>query len=333
MGDVALTVPVLRSVLENNPNLQITLVSNASFEPFFYDIPRFKFIGIDLNNYKGVSGLYLLFKKLHKLQKWDSIIDLHSVMRTWVLDWFFKWTGVPVYKVNKGRAEKKSLTQRIHKNVTPLPHTTERYMQVFKQAGLESPLIIGEAIHANHVELTDLQLDFNKPWIGIAPFSKHIPKEWPINKVESLIKNIQQTNKFEILLFGGGKKEKEVLDHMANKFMGVHSIAGKLDLAAEIGLVKKLKIMVAMDSFNMHLAALLGVKVISIWGATHSIAGFGPVNGNERFKVEVPMEDLTCRPCSVFGSKPCYRGDFSCMQHISVEMVEEKINIAMNLLN
>ena len=333
MGDVALTVPVLRSVLENNPHLHITLVSNASFEPFFHDLPRFEFYGVDLNMYKGIGGLYRLFKKLNSYQKWDCITDLHSVMRTWVLDRFFQWKGIPVYKVNKGRAEKKALTQKKNKQLVQLPHTTERYMHVFKQAGLSSPLIIGEAIHAENVESIELKLDTNKSWIGIAPFSKHEQKEWPLQKVESLIKNINQTNEFEILLFGGGKKEKELLDNIANTYKGVHSIAGRLTLSAEISLVKKLKLMISMDSFNMHLGALLGVKVISIWGATHSLAGFGPVSGNELFKVEIPMEELTCRPCSVFGNKPCYRGDFACMQKVTVDMVEEKINLALNSQN
>jgi len=328
MGDVALTVPVLRSALEQNPKLHITLVSNKAFEPFFYDLPRFEFYGVDLNIHKGVWGLYQLFRALNNFQKWDCIIDLHSVMRTWVLSKFFKWTGIPVFTIDKGRSEKKALTQKENKVYQQLPHTTERYHQVFNEAGIKSDLIYKNAIRPSATRSFDF--DSKKKWIGIAPFSKHTQKEWPLDKVKALVKALDKTNQYEILLFGGGTKEKILLETLASSFENAISVVGNYSLEEEISLVKQLSILVSMDSFNMHLASLLDVKVVSIWGATHSLAGFGPVNGNEVFKVEVSMEKLGCRPCSVFGSKPCHRGDFACMQRISVEMVEEKINFVLN---
>ncbi len=327
MGDVALTVPVLRSVLEQNPEAHITLVSNKAFEPFFHDLPRFEFYGIDLDNYKGILGLFKLFKELNKYQKWDCITDLHSVMRTWVLSKFFKWSGVPVFTVDKGRAEKKALIQKENKHLHQLPHTTERYQQVFKEAGISSELIYKNAIHTT--SYVDSQFDSTKEWIGIAPFSKHTQKEWPLEKIKTLVEHLSLAGKYEILLLGGGTKEKILLKELAFPFKNVHSIVGKYSLSEEIALVKKLSLLISMDSFNMHLAVLLDVKVISIWGATHSYAGFGPVNGNEILKVEIPLEELGCRPCSVFGNKPCHRGDLACMQRISVEMVEEKVNFAL----
>ena len=328
MGDVALTVPVLRSILEQNPNLYVTLVSNKAFEPFFYDLPRFEFYGVELNNYKGITGLYRLYRELKKHQEWDCITDLHSVMRTWVISKFFKWSGIPVFRVDKGRSEKKALTQKENKELKQLMHTTERYQQVFVEAGIKTELVYKNAIHTSSVK--SFEFDTGKPWIGIAPFSKHIQKEWPIDKVKSLIAELEGTNKYEVLLFGGGGSEKHVLDEMASSFEHVHSVVGQFSLSEEIGLVKKLSALLSMDSFNMHLASLLDVKVVSIWGATHSFAGFGPVNGNDPYKVEITVSELGCRPCSVFGNKPCHRGDLACMNRISVEMVQEKLNFALN---
>ena len=39
MGDVSLTVPVIKGVLDANPELEITLVTRKFFAPFFYNIP------------------------------------------------------------------------------------------------------------------------------------------------------------------------------------------------------------------------------------------------------------------------------------------------------
>ncbi len=328
MGDVALTAPVLRNVLDQNPDVHITLVSNKEFEPFFYDLPRFEFYGIDLDSYKGIWGLYRLFKELNSYQKWDYITDLHSVMRTWVLSKFFKWSGIPVFTIDKGRAAKKALTQKENKQTKQLLHTTQRYQHVFEKAGIHTELVYKNAIHPSVT--SKFEYDSSKPWIGIAPFSKHIQKEWPLDKVKSLIKLLSETNQYEIILLGGGTIEKHQLEEIALPFQCVHSAVGKFNLSEEIALVKKLSLLISMDSFNMHLASLLNIKVVSIWGATHSLAGFGPISGNDAFKVEISLEELNCRPCSVFGSKPCYRGDLACMHRISEEMVMEKINFALD---
>ena len=80
-----------------------------------------------------------------------------------------------------------------------------------------------------------------------------------------------------------------------------------------------------MDSGNMHLAALSGTRVLSIWGATHPDAGFGPWGQGDEGIIQVPADVLTCRPCSVFGNVPCWRGDLACLNDISVDVVAERV--------
>jgi len=76
----------------------------------------------------------------------------------------------------------------------------------------------------------------------------------------------------------------------------------------------------------MHLASLVGTKVFTIWGGTHPNAGFRPFlqNADEQM-IQVPIEELPCRPCSVFGDKLCYRGDWACMNLIEEETVLSKL--------
>jgi len=67
MGDVAMTVPVIKAVLSQNPDLEITFVSRPDFEGFFKDIPRLNYFAADLNlEYKGFTGVLKLFRKLKK---------------------------------------------------------------------------------------------------------------------------------------------------------------------------------------------------------------------------------------------------------------------------
>ncbi|MDE5559088.1 MAG: glycosyl transferase family 1, partial [Bacteroidales bacterium] len=82
-----------------------------------------------------------------------------------------------------------------------------------------------------------------------------------------------------------------------------------------------------IDSANMQMAALAGSPVVSVWGATHPFAGF---LGWHLPEDSVLQADLPCRPCSVFGQKPCFRGDYACLHALSPETVIEKIHALLS---
>ncbi|MEN8249671.1 MAG: glycosyltransferase family 9 protein [Bacteroidota bacterium] len=330
MGDVALTVPAVRGILESNPDVEITMVSNSRFEPFFYDIDRLTFYGVNLKDYEGLAGLWQLFRELKNQGEWNAVIDLHSVMRTWIIGSLFRFSAIPVHKIDKGRVEKKQLVRKENKVFKKLKHTTERYLDVFRAFGLEGELASGDVLQAS--EKIEKELDQfleengfvkNKTWIGIAPYSLHKQKTWPLSKVTTLIESLGEKDCQVFLL--GGREEAEDLNNLASVYPHCVNAAGVFSLEKEIALMHRLDVVVAMDSFNMHLAALCNTKVVSIWGGTHHYAGFGPLNNNEQFIVEVLAEELSCRPCSVFGDKPCYRGDWACLNDIEVEGVLNKL--------
>jgi ADP-heptose:LPS heptosyltransferase len=84
-----------------------------------------------------------------------------------------------------------------------------------------------------------------------------------------------------------------------------------------------LDVMLSMDSANMHLASLTATPVVSVWGATHPYAGFMGWNQDPENVIQVSLE---CRPCSIYGQKPCMRGDYACLNNIAPETIVERIN-------
>lgn len=331
MGDVALTVPVLRGVLEANPELELTLVTNKLFKPFFNDIDRLNVFGVKLSEYKGLKGLRRLYRELKTSEDWDAVIDLHSVMRSWVLSGLFRLSGKKVYRIDKGREEKAELVSGDRQKFRELKHTTERYLDVFKQFGLQGEVKSGPVITPSQEAKDQLSNFFTSnglkkegKWLGLAPFSVHRQKTWPFNKVEELIAKLNAEEGTQIFLLGG-PDESEALKKLAAGYKNCQNMAGLFSLEEEIALMYDLDLMIAMDSFNMHLAALCDTKVISIWGGTHYYAGFGPLNDNVKNIVEVDPAALNCRPCSVFGGKPCHRGDWACLEQIQVEDVLSKL--------
>jgi ADP-heptose:LPS heptosyltransferase len=309
-GDVAMTVPVFREFLEQNPDVEIIMVSRSNFEALFSDIPNVIFKGVNLDDYKGFFGLNRLANELIKEFHPNLIANLHDVIRTKILDKIYSTKGFKVFKINKGKEEKEHLTDIWNLNKIQLKRTVERYADVFREMGFQVTL--------SH-ELRPAK--FNKSGIGFAPFAQHKGKMLPLEKSYELAKILSLKN--TVYFFGGGKAEAEILEKWEKEIPNTRNLAGKLNLTEELDTIAKLELMISMDSANMHLASLVGTRCVSVWGQTHPYAGFLGFGQSEEDVVQV--KDLTCRPCSVFGDKECFRGDWACLEELNIQKIVEKI--------
>jgi len=324
MGDVAITVPVIHELVNQYPDLWITFVSDEKYKPFFEDIPRFDFFAVDLHvQYKGIYGLFNLYRRLKNEKKFTAIADLHNVLRTRILSFFFRFSGLTIKRIDKGRKEKEALTRKHNKILVQLPATFQRYADVFRRLGY--PVKLYESLKRKKLPLNNtvkqLVGNNNSVRVGIAPFAKHKEKVYPVDEMEKVVAALSGKG-YKQFLFGVGIAEINKLEYWEQKYPGTLNIAGELPLDEELMLISNLDLMVSMDSANMHLASLYGVPVVSIWGATHPFAGFygfGQDPGN------IVQAELYCRPCSVFGNKECYRGDWACMKMIPAQQVIDKI--------
>jgi ADP-heptose:LPS heptosyltransferase len=336
MGDVALLAPVLRQAVDTYPQLRLTLVTRSQFKPFFDNIPHLEVKGVDLAHYKGPFGLFKLFKELQCQGEYDAILDMHQSLRTRVLGFLWSAIGIPVYTLRKYRLLRKALTRPANKVREPLPHVTERYARVFAEAGFAldtSTLPALEPLRQQKVQSWLHAAGFGTRrglWVGLAPFARHAPKTWPLAKVKELLTLSRQAGDITFFLMGGGVEEVKQLADLHQEFpANTVLLAGEFNLSEELYFIPQLDAMVCMDSSNMHFAALSGVPVVSVWGATHAFAGFAPVGQTELNRVEISTDELACRPCSIFGDKPCYRGDHACMERISAQMVWERLQAVL----
>jgi ADP-heptose:LPS heptosyltransferase len=173
-------------------------------------------------------------------------------------------------------------------------------------------------------EVSDLAINMEDLNIGVAPYAKHSLKIWPEENMIRLLELISAKHNVKVWLFGG-YDEKERLTELQSKLPDSFMVTGKLSLSGELALISRLDLMISMDSSNMHMAALAGTKVISIWGGTDPITGFGAWQQPDEFSIRIPVEELTCRPCTIYGKGKCKRGDFACMNWLSAEMVFERM--------
>jgi len=326
MGDVVMLLPVLKGILASNTNVELYFLTQKTFFPFFEGVERLNLVEVDLKGRdRSLSGLFKLFKELRRTVNPDYVVDLHSVIRTRVLSLYFSSVGFKVIGFNKGTFQKFRAVRS--KQLNQLPCTIERYKAAFCKIGLQVEL--GEPPLFQPKSVANMpQLICNCNYlIGIAPFAKHRQKIWGVDKVDDLIERLNNSFSCNILLFGGGSAEIEALDCLAAKYSNCVVVAKYFRLGDEIQVIQKLDVMLSMDSANMHIAAMGGVPTVSVWGATHPSLGFGPYKQPDENIIQYSGNELSCRPCSVYGSRKCqYGDDIRCMNYIPVENVFNRIS-------
>lgn len=323
MGDVAMTAPVIRAFTEQHPNVKITVVSRPFFKPFFDGIPNVNFFEVDLKKrHKGFFGLFRLHSDLKRLGV-DALADLHNVLRSKIVRVLFALSGKKVAFTDKGRKEKKALTRSENKIFKPLKSMFERHVDTFTKLGfvvdLSAPKFPEKAILSSEiVSISDEKATQN--WIGIAPFAQYESKVYPKDLMQQVINQLASNSANKIFLFGGGNIEIELLNTFASGKENVIVVAGKIAFQHELQLISNLDVMLSMDSGNAHIAAMFGVKVITLWGATHPYAGFVPFNQPIENCLISDRAKYPLLPTSVYGNKivPGYE---DAMRTISVEKV------------
>jgi ADP-heptose:LPS heptosyltransferase len=332
MGDVAMTVPVLRAFVQQNPEIKITVVSRPFFKPFFEGIPNLSFFAFDeKQRHKGFFGLLRLFQDLKALDI-DAFADLHNVLRSKVVRTLFAWSGKKTASVDKGRAEKAALTRAESKIFQPLTTMFERHVKVFQELGfkvdLSNPTFPQKAVLDKEIRV--LIGENHEKLIGIAPFAQYDSKVYPLDLMQQVIDQLAANKTHKILLFGGGKKEIELLNSLSKVKENVIVVAGKLQFQQELQLISNLDVMLSMDSGNAHIAAMLGVKVITLWGATHPFAGFSPFNQPLENALVSDRNLFPKLPTSVYGNK-MVEGYEEAMRTIAAEEIVSKIKAIVSI--
>ena len=331
LGDVAMLVPAICSVAAKYPQDRFTVLTRAAYAPLFQNL------GFNINvmpfNPKKHSGVLGFFKVLKRLIKKDftHVADTHDVLRSKGFRYALRMMGKRVSYIDKGRAEKQNFVDsKIAKK--PLKTSTERYMDVFSDLGFPAEYSFTNFFtftERNFYLLRSIVGEEEKTgkWIGIAPFAKHAEKTYSLKKMENVVRALTANPENRIFLFGA-KKDEAVLNMWCTKYPNTQSMVGKFSLATEMLLISYLDVMVSMDSANLHLASLVEVPVVSIWGATHPYMGFYDLNQDINNAV---YEEIDCRPCSVYGNVPCIRYEhMKCMKILPSQKVLDKVTSILN---
>lgn len=335
LGDVAMTIAALKAFADRYPHDHITLLSRpvaAKMMPPAEGLqgaeglpPNVHLRPVRLDEYKGLPGLRRLSRELLG-EGYDVLVDWHDVLRSKVIRFFFSRAGRKVSVIDKGRRERRELTRPKGKQLRQLTSTPQRYADALARAGFPIELKPYTLFPDGPADISDLR-DITgikgtaDRWVGIAPFAAHEGKIYPLSLMERVIDD-PQLAECRIFLFGSGERERKWCEQMETGRRQVTSLVGKSNLSKELRLMSNLDVMLTMDSANMHLSALAGTRTVSVWGATHPLAGFGGMQAEGSCQVQQATD---CRPCSIFGNKPCRHGDYHCLATIDPHSIAKAL--------
>ena len=332
LGNVAMVIPVLYPICRANPKTRFIMVTKKWPASMFHDRPaNLKVVDFDVKeNHSGLRRLIKFAKRLRHLFAIDAVADLHNVSGTWVIDAYMKMKGAKVACLDREKPKRRALVK--HKTDQPVTPIHERYRNVFRELGFETPDNFTRLFDGRKWPTSSIVPDKEpgQRWIAISPFSSHPGKTYPLEQMEQVIAKLAERENYRIFLMGGGKSEKLVLRAISRKYKRVISMAEiKHGFADEYTLLSRCDLMLTMESANMHLASLVDLQAMTVWGPTSPACGY--LGYRQAVEDDIQL-DMPCRPCSITGDKRCRYGDYRCLKNISpdfiaqhvIEAVEEK---------
>lgn len=290
LGDVAMVVAVMRQAALQHPENEYTLLSQPRMQALLVGCPS--------------NVHFVAYSEVIQWGLYDVVIDAHNVWRSIGIDLQALLHGKRVKRLHKPRFRRWFLT---HGKQTKVPSMLDLYAKLLD---IPTPLL----------PYTSTPL-LPKSGIGIAPFAAHKGKVYPLGKMEQVVAELSKGSE-PVYLFGFGDEEKRVCEAWEKQYPNVVSLVGKHTMAEELEIMRGLRVMLTMDSGNMHLASLVGTKVVSVWGATHPKMGF---LGYGQSLDDCVTLNLPCSPCSAYGNKPCKLGDYKCLSALTVEQIVESV--------
>ncbi len=318
IGDVAMLPHAIRAFRTVYPEVKISVATQRFLRPFFRGLDV-DFVDIDTKNeHRDFAGLMHFVAQIRKIGI-DAIADMHGVIRSYGIDILARVAGIRVATIRKGRIEKWFRLGYSKCDAVPLTHTVVRYCDVLRRLGFDFP---NPEPVAEKPLLENPLGEKQGTWIGFAPFSAHAGKTYPADMREELVRLLAERYDRVFIHSGGGDSELGFAKGMEQKYPNVTAVFPLCKLEQELALISHLDCMVSMDSMAMHAASLVATPVVSIWGATHPEFGFSGFGCRTELMLQVEMK---CRPCSVYGKKPCKYGDYRCLRAITPQIVADKV--------
>ena len=199
----------------------------------------------------------------------DAVADVHDVLRSQAFRLSMRLHGIPAAHIDKDRAGKRRFIRCGGRGMEPLRHTVLRYCDTFRWLGF----VFEDPAPAEHRPLENPFGEKTGPLGGLRPLLRTPGPNLP-RSAEPRTGAAPFSGFDRVFIHSGGGAGTGLRRGDGTNLPNVTALSERVRLAGEMALVSNLDCVVAMDSLVMHLAALVGTPVVSVWGATHPGLGF-----------------------------------------------------------
>lgn len=314
IGDIVLGTSFLSSVKNQFPDAKIDFLIKKEFAPILSKHPQINRL-ICYEKAKGFKGLINLIIELRS-KKYDSVFDIHNVFRSRLIGLFLR----NVKRIQKPRW-KRLLLFYFKKNLFSSSFSHIEMYHTLLPNIMEFPLT------NLHLEQSDLdaaksildQYNIHKPFIALVPGAAWEQKQWPKEKYNTLIDNLNKNKSFNFVILGG--PNDTICDEIESK-KSLINLKGKTSLLEAMSLLKLAQFTIGSDTGLVHISEALGTPVGMILGPTSRETGAG-VNHANSFNFQV--DNLSCRPCSQNGKRKCYQSKQFCMENLEPQLIAKTV--------
>ena len=312
IGDIVFTTPAIRCAKQQIPGVEIHFLTKAAMKAVTIGNPY-----IDHFHYFD-KDLQATINQL-KACKFDYIIDLHKNYRTYKIQ---KALGVPSLSYKKLSLQKFVLT-KLHLNFMPMRHIVDRCLDALSSLGVVND---GKGLDyfipkETTINAAALPASFESGYIALVIGASYSTKKLRLSALQNLCHKIP----YPIVLIGGKADEAEGAAVEAINPIKVWNACGKFNLHESALLVKQARTVISHDTGFLYIACAFHKKTVAIWGATSpalQVEPYYPTNTDMYFNAIVP--NLTCQPCSNYGTNHCPQGHFACMQQQDLQSIADK---------
>jgi lipopolysaccharide heptosyltransferase II len=312
LGDAVMSVPAVRAIKNGRPDAQVTIAAPEKIAPIWKIVPEVDAI-VPLPSNRLLSVVRLLRRE----SSFDAAILFPNSLRAAMEAWL---TGIPRRVGYRGHWRRWLLNQIVPVPRKPGPpeHHSLRFLRIARECGADTSN--SDASRAGVLQSPDsLQtaIDQQPIKIGICPGAEYGPaKRWLPDRFAEVAERISAQSPIQWRLFGTARDAavgEQIADALGDRCV---NRIGQTTLDQLIDELHACRLLLTNDTGTMHLAALLGIPVVAIFGSTEPRLT-GPL-GNSHIILRHHVE---CSPCFL---RKCPI-DFRCMKAVSVEEVADAV--------
>lgn len=331
IGDMVCATAVFREIKREFPDCRLGVALSAAAAPLLKHNPHVDEI-IVLKETRGFFGKWKAAYTIGVKRYLVALILFPSATNILVALWGLIPKRIAVYPDFTGGTLKElmSLNTDVEYHLSP---------QTSAQTCLKALRHIGVANFIEIRELFEPPLARDKyalflkgetrPCVGVALSTGNAMKDWGKDNFLALARRIIDETGAVIILFGMEKERPAAIELIgaSNANATVYNLCGTITLEELPSVIKKLSLMIGVDTGLVYMADALGVPVIDIAGPCN-MRDQRPIGSKSQI---VQRNDLECVPCSHTFRTPydCRFGDCRCLTGISVDDVMKRV---MNII-